>query len=491
MKPPGTISASDIHNLLAAISKYESRERAQIPSDYSTRTRGAPELVLSRVTKVLDSLAGLLVSKNHEVIAIAIRVDPTSKAVEFIIGSNGDIIPNTTAHLESIWKTLKRISSQVHELHSYDPDNDTPTDKITNGEFQSQLFQLSYQCVKHSSSRLQKQVNGKFPLFQMINVKGFDRGHPFVKLRARILALEACFTREDTAEIGKPTDANIEQWKLLLGLLRECQQGVKEFLNAGGFSTASNLFRVTHFPKWETYLRKIAAIINDIDTLSRAAYSPQCRHLFTYNLKLTKLCGFSSKAQKIPQTAKDWQLVLEKALAQCNRLESLRPEYELKVMNMAIINNDTTLMSREAVEGNLFVHCEAKILAHIAKSESEYPLLPKAYPYVGLSKLSCRGCEAFFKAYNHVHHTNSMTRGSHGKSYFPWQFPQMFPKSDDTVRTMYDILVQRWVNAYDGYETEKVPLQADFTAGLADTQMQVWEYDAKTVDNLADRFQDL
>lgn len=40
--------------------------------------------------------------------------------------------------------------------------------------------------------------------------------------------------------------------------------------------------RITQFPSLEAYLRKIAAVINNIDVLSRAAAFPQHKHRFAF-----------------------------------------------------------------------------------------------------------------------------------------------------------------------------------------------------------------
>jgi len=101
---------------------------------------------------------------------------------------------------------------------------------------------------------------------------------------------------------------------------------------------------------------------------------------------------------------------------------------------------------------------------HIFKTEQDNPQLSKAYTYVGVSKLSCHGCNSFFHAFNLVHGTAFMTKGSHAKSYYPWQFPQAFPGRDAVIRSTYQIIANGWASTYDGYRTKFVPLRADSTA---------------------------
>lgn len=61
----------------------------------------------------------------------------------------------------------------------------------------------------------------------------------------------------------------------------------------------------------------------------------------------------------------------------------------------------------------------SKFFLHIAKTESEDKNLANAFSYIGMPKLFCKGCDAFIGAYNCVHGTSFLTRGTHGKAYWP------------------------------------------------------------------------
>ncbi|KAJ7701580.1 hypothetical protein B0H17DRAFT_924275 [Mycena rosella] len=54
------------------------------------------------------------------------------------------------------------------------------------------------------------------------------------------------------------------------------------------------------------------------------------------------------------------------------------------------------------------IHCEAQLLA-------TFHGLP-AMPYIGVSKLSCSYCDAYFQAYRDATKTNICTRGTHGQT---------------------------------------------------------------------------
>lgn len=495
---PGSVEPSDIEELLAAISKYEARDKLQIPADHSMRhVSGVPEPLPSptnhrpwRVAVILDSLAALLTARpKHEVIATALRVDTNSKTIEFLLASNDDVPPKTISHLTRMWTALSQISSRYHELYPKSADDNTPTRDIKDSQLQQQIRDFTRQCIKFIFNKIQKRVNTRFTDFDNINFKMFSANHPFLRVRTSVNTLECSFTREQGSRFGKPLDQDDENWNLLMILLRECQKSIKAFFDSGGFSEAE-LRHVSHFVKWETYLRKIVGIMNDIDVLLRAATSSKCQHLFSLVFK-TQVCpSQSSRAPSVPQTQKDWETVLEKALS---HWEKQAIEYEPKVMNMSIIERDTAYMAQNVISRDLVLHCEINLLLAIAKAEVDRPHLAKAYSYIGVSKLSCRGCHVFFQAYNRAHNSRFITRGSHGKSYWPWKFPQNFAKSQETAMYMYRSLVQRWVNSYNGYQPEMTRLEPDSTAGSQTSQTMIVndEADEKQLDEYMKKLENM
>src|SRR5262249_3845464 len=83
-------------------------------------------------------------------------------------------------------------------------------------------------------------------------------------------------------------------------------------------------------------------------------------------------------------------------------------------------------MAREAIKRDLVIHCEVKVLT--LKSKLKFPIFPKHTP---ISVFQSSPIEVIMPFSNHsIHGTRFTTKGSHSKSYWPWQFPQTFPKSD-------------------------------------------------------------
>ncbi|KAK2794368.1 hypothetical protein FQN52_008727 [Onygenales sp. PD_12] len=468
----GPIEPTDIQNLLAAINKLECRDKAEVSADRSIQGEAEPQFSPTpqprRLARVLDSLAALLVSKaKDEVVAVALRPDIKGETIEFIVSTNGDVPVATSAHINWVWESLRQISICYHKLYPQGSKGKSPTQTITDAGYWDQVDKFTSGCIKFSFARLQKRVNTKFGQFKKIDLDQFAEDHVIRRIATSLFAIERVFTREHGALHGLPTDTDTDNWATLLVFLRQCQEDVKDLFREGVL-TPDDLLHLSNFPPLQSYLRKVVAINNDIDVLIRVAISPQCRHLFSLEFKLQLIPENSSRIPLVPTATNDWESILEKALAWRNtelarRSISDQSEYEPKVMNMDVVDRDTTYMAQQKISNKIVVHCEVKIILLIEKLKADSPHLAEAYTYVGVSKLSCHGCHTFIQAYNFAHGTRFMTRGTHSKSYYPWQFPRNFPKHQFTATYMYEALCFQWANSYKGYETENVPLRHDST----------------------------
>ena len=463
--PIFTPSQSDVHDLLAAIAKIERKEQTHVasqrltPKDDDHQPSSSPTRQNWRLSKVLDSLANLCVSEaNHEVIATALRVDYRAGSIELIIASNTGVQDSTVAHLQEIWKTLEQMSTLCHKRHQLGPLEDTPPRTVEDTQVSNLYVKLVQLCLEFSFSRLQKRINKNFHRFSAIDVNNSDPEHPFQIVRKCVNVLEKIFTRDKGAMIGKPRHGDTETWAKLWDCLKSTKSAIDTFLDDGGFR-GEDVAAAETFLGYESYLRKVESLTNDIKVLLKLANSPQCKHLFAFKFEVIPLRGQVAKAISVPRTPKDWETVFEKALLFRNGYKP--EEVEKYVIDAEKIEEDTAYMAREAIKRDLVIHCEVRILLHIFKTENEIPGIPKAYTYIGVSKLSCRGCRAFFDSFNIAHGTRFVTKGSHNKSYWPWQFPQSFPKSDMVLSTTYQFIAQRWVGSYDGYMVRRSPLSPD------------------------------
>jgi hypothetical protein len=219
----------------------------------------------------------------------------------------------------------------------------------------------------------------------------------------------------------------------------------QKFIRPPGRGTRLQQARILSFVQLgRTISKKAVTVIDDIYTLSNAAASPRFRPLFDYKLKIIPVPSKSTEATTIPQTAEEWENILEKALSydqkQLAQLQDvlsycqkghedirrlIGTKCEPKVMNMAWISEDTDQMAEEALGRELVVHSEVAVLLHIAREESLG--VPRAYSYIGVSNPSCGACDALFWAYNRVHQTRFVARATH-KSFTGrislWTFPR-------------------------------------------------------------------
>jgi OTT_1508-like deaminase len=68
------------------------------------------------------------------------------------------------------------------------------------------------------------------------------------------------------------------------------------------------------------------------------------------------------------------------------------------------------------------VHCECKLISYLTDSKDAWSEIP-ALGYIGVSKLSCRPCYKWIKAYNSLGGPQFHIRGTHGKWYPSWVMP--------------------------------------------------------------------
>jgi hypothetical protein len=99
------------------------------------------------------------------------------------------------------------------------------------------------------------------------------------------------------------------------------------------------------------------------------------------------------------------------------------------------------------------VHCECALIYHFNKpAKPETTDIPPV-GYLGVSKLSCSACKMFIDVWNqnNPHGRKFLTRGSHGKCYFPWALPPSLDKETATafVASITDFIVKSLKEAGD------------------------------------------
>ncbi|KAJ7785874.1 hypothetical protein B0H16DRAFT_7896 [Mycena metata] len=110
------------------------------------------------------------------------------------------------------------------------------------------------------------------------------------------------------------------------------------------------------------------------------------------------------------------------------------------------------------------VHCECRLLAHIHRK------VP-AVPYIGVSKLSCGYCDAYFEAYRKITESKICTRGSHGQS-ASWTCPVLpeDPDSDSNIRKeVCSMLLQKIRIGWAQYRRSSLDSQRTSASGVTES----------------------
>lgn len=158
-------------------------------------------------------------------------------------------------------------------------------------------------------------------------------------------------------------------------------------------------------------IEKLTTQHRQIHVLLRFAHSPRLRPAFLLPLSVIAIPSPPRVAITLPSTPLDWQSLIE------------------AVCNGHLMTSDTWLtdevmkLSARFPGGRYYgvVHCECALIAHFETTRTD----PAPFSYIGVSKLSCRGCNAWIQAFNAAGGPQYHTQGTHGKWYFPWAMPSV------------------------------------------------------------------
>lgn len=103
-------------------------------------------------------------------------------------------------------------------------------------------------------------------------------------------------------------------------------------------------------------------------------------------------------------------------------LGSIYSKHELKrVVGQKVGNKDLKVAKRaRRYEAAARMHCECGVVAYLY----QYSAFP-AFSYIGVSKLSCKPCYYWIKAFNKTMNTRFRTKGYHDKWYGGWARPAL------------------------------------------------------------------
>uniref|UniRef100_U4KU47 Uncharacterized protein n=1 Tax=Pyronema omphalodes (strain CBS 100304) TaxID=1076935 RepID=U4KU47_PYROM len=157
----------------------------------------------------------------------------------------------------------------------------------------------------------------------------------------------------------------------------------------------------------ERYLEKIIAIKNHIDCLAKYAHSPRLRHHFFHKEFMVETFGQPAR-NVVMSKPSDWGSIISYAL-----------QFEQDASSPELDDMYAALRSNRKYRGTIRtpVHCECAVIVHF-HNRHESKVLP--VEYIGVSKLSCKGCALFLKpsmrllAPDSAHETHIRNGTSHG-----------------------------------------------------------------------------
>jgi hypothetical protein len=217
-------------------------------------------------------------------------------------------------------------------------------------------------------------------------------------------------------------------------------------------SRSSSYLRIPENFHLKCYLSKLITIPKDIGVLLALARSPRCRRILRGSFEIRALQKSMStptpKTSSIPKTRWEWRSLIDDVLEDRNKYKTPLEDMLERVDDT--VNAHCSEMERHNLKVTNVVHCECKLVLYFLEQSSDQP---RPYSYIGVSKLSCRGCDIFLAAVNKVFNKNFFTKGCHQKWYYPWRVPQLTRRGTEVAEEMYGELCMKFSRTYDGFRT--------------------------------------
>lgn len=173
------------------------------------------------------------------------------------------------------------------------------------------------------------------------------------------------------------------------------------------------------------YLRKVASLPYAINTLLSFPHFARLRQQYLLGkiLRISVPCTLHREIS-LPQSLEGWNEVAHRAA------EKLK--WELPGNLQVQPGHQVAERFKGNEEVRAPVHCECVIALHLIK---RYVAEPPPISYIGVSKLSsCLACWFFLKSLSE-NGFNMVTKGGHGKAYFPWKYPDQEIRDTELPRS--------------------------------------------------------
>jgi hypothetical protein len=400
-----------------------------------------------RYSTILDALAALCVpAPKSDVIAIALQVDLKAKNITLTTASHKpDNVP--TDHIYLIWQSLQTISDvytqQRRKNHvqaraaaaaAYADADRTHYMQWTDGtrsplmtkanrslpevqkpicDFNVALYRFSWKKFQH---RFKKADYWK-------QFEGFCRQYadvPSVQSLHEVLdAIRKVYI------IQEPSEVQMNRLSHLMAGLRQLFETVITELRQR-FETVNpelEIRQTSNINKFLRFVKKVLYIHANAEILLRFAFSERLQPFLDpsmhFNLRQCSLKPFRSPC-RMPPTPEAWERIIREAL----EAAPINNPCEDAIRALTRDLSDKWRTPRMT----MFVHCELVLAVHFREEKKSQPNLLNPVQHIGVSKLSCQACNVFLEVFNSTAKPGDprfVTRGCHGKSYFPWGFPML------------------------------------------------------------------
>jgi hypothetical protein len=191
------------------------------------------------------------------------------------------------------------------------------------------------------------------------------------------------------------------------------------------------------------YLSKVTAIHSHCDVLLKHAHSPRLRRHLHNTFRVSSI-QLESINISMPQS---WGPVIKNALDRQGFIPIRRSTQMQKIFReLRDLPNPVQAP----------VHCECALIHHFQRlPETETPALN----YLGVSRLSCKACALFIKAFDNHGRCEFYTRGSHHKWTFPWALPR---SRSQVLEAFYDSVSLYIANSLSNTRCARTATWADY-----------------------------
>ncbi|RPD70801.1 hypothetical protein L226DRAFT_538614 [Lentinus tigrinus ALCF2SS1-7] len=391
---------------------------------------------LKHYAPVLDSLARLLVNQpGKQVYAVAI-VPPSLEEPNalVLVGEDAQRVPkDVVSHLEYLLKAVCAAGATVRKspplsqiIPTYIPEN-------TEYPLLKQLLAMEVAVYRHSWVKRRSEKYGWSKAFldvcaaiqlpsppQSIPLEAFailqelqgpegDRDSILLAFRTASSAL----TDMLDALNGDCDDANIHRLRLAMeGLdvsvnsLRRLLPGVLEKCRSYIRLVQRNLNQKLDFERW---IQKLLSTRRDFGQLLALVRSPTLDHVLGagFEIKVITPAPVPPVLWEVSMDSLQWALGADITI-------TVEEQDMRKFVDQVVGKVGCAVMKSD------YIHCECAILVELLKISRTRRIIP----YVGVSKLSCALCHAYFAAYGEATKSNISTQGTHGQM-VGWRCPTL------------------------------------------------------------------